>query len=73
VGTRLAGSESRVRRGMAVAAALLTAGGLGVFAYGAAYGANASPQPTVAQVQARVNQLTSQYDRVTEQLDQVGE
>jgi cell wall-associated NlpC family hydrolase len=27
----------------------------------------------VAQVQARVNQLTSQYDKVTEQLDQVGE
>jgi len=69
VGTRLAGSESRIRRGLAVAAALLIAGGFGVFAYGA----NASPQPTVAQVQARVNQLTSQYDKVTEQLDQVGE
>jgi peptidoglycan DL-endopeptidase CwlO len=69
MGTRLAGSESRIRRGMAVAAALVAAGGLGTFAYGA----SASPQPTVAQVQARVNQLTSQYDKVTEQLDQVSE
>jgi peptidoglycan DL-endopeptidase CwlO len=69
VRTRLAGSESRLRRGVAVAAALVAVSGLGVFAYGA----SASPQPTVAQVQARVNQLTSQYDQVSEQLDQVDE
>jgi cell wall-associated NlpC family hydrolase len=43
--------------------------GMAVFASGA----GASPQPTVAEVQAKVNQLTSQYDKVTEQLDQVGE
>jgi peptidoglycan DL-endopeptidase CwlO len=69
VGTRLAGSESRIRRGTAVAVALVAAGGLAVFAYGA----SASPQPTVAQVQAKINQLTSQYDKVAEQLDQVNE
>jgi cell wall-associated NlpC family hydrolase len=69
VGTRLAGNQSRIRRGIAVAAALVAAGGLTVFASGA----GASPPPTVAQVQARVNQLTSQYDKVSEQLDQVSE
>ena len=69
MGTRLAGSDSRVRRGIAVAAALVEVSGLVVFASGA----GAAPQPTVAQVQAQVNQLTSQYDKVSEQLDQVGE
>ena len=69
MGARLAGIESRIRRGVAVAAALIAVGGLVVFASGA----SASPQPTVAQVQARVNQLTSQYDQVSEQLDQVTE
>jgi peptidoglycan DL-endopeptidase CwlO len=69
VGARLAGVQSRIRRGVAVAAALISVGGLVVFASSA----GASPQPTVAQVQARVNQLTSQYDQVSEQLDQVTE
>jgi peptidoglycan DL-endopeptidase CwlO len=69
VGARLAGIESQLRRGIAVAAALITVGGLVVFASSA----GASPQPTVAQVQARVNQLTSQYDQVSEQLDQATE
>ena len=66
---RPAGSESRFRRGVAIATGLVAIGGLTVFASVA----GASPQPTVAQVQAKVNQLTSQYDKVTEQLDQVGE
>ena len=69
MGTRPAGSESRFRRGVAIATGLVAIGGLTVFASVA----GASPQPTVAQVQAKVNQLTSQYDKVTEQLDQVGE
>jgi peptidoglycan DL-endopeptidase CwlO len=69
VGTRLAGIEPRIRRGVAVAAALISVGGLVVFASSA----GASPQPTVAQVQARVNQLTSQYDQVSEQFDQASE
>ena len=69
MGTRPSGSESRFRRGFAVATGLVAIAGLAVFASVA----GASPQPTVAQVQAKVNQLTSQYDKVTEQLDQVGE
>jgi peptidoglycan DL-endopeptidase CwlO len=69
VGARLAGIESRMRRGVAVAAALIAIGALVVFASRA----SASPQPTVAQVQAKVNQLTSQYDQVSEQLDQASE
>jgi len=69
VGTRLAGGESRFRRGAAIAAGLVAVGGLAVFATGAA----AAPQPTVNQVQAKVNQLTSQFDQVSEQLDQAGQ
>jgi len=69
VGIRLARSRSRVRRGVAIAAGMLSMTGLVVFATGA----GAAPQPTVAQVQARVNELTSQFDQVTEQLDQVSQ
>src|SRR5215469_7271222 len=69
VGTRPAGIPPRFRRGVAIATSLVAIGGLAVFASVA----SASPAPTVAQVQAKVNQLTSQYDKLTEQLDQVGE
>jgi peptidoglycan DL-endopeptidase CwlO len=69
VGTRPAGIPPRFRRGVAIATGLVAIGGLVVFASGA----GASPPPTVAQVQAKINQLTSQYDKITEQLDQVGE
>jgi peptidoglycan DL-endopeptidase CwlO len=59
----------RWRRGLAVAAGLAVMGGL------AAYGgiAGAAPQPTVAQVQARIDKLTSQFDTVTVQLDQASQ
>ena len=67
--TRLAGSRSRIRRGVAIAAGLVAVGGLTVFASGA----GAAPQPTVDQVQARINQLTSQFDKVSEQLDQASQ
>ena len=66
---RLAGGASRLRRGIAIAAGLATAGGLMVFATGA----GAAPQPTVSQVQARINQLTTQFDKVSQQLDQAGQ
>ena len=69
MGTRPAGIQPRFRRGVAIATSLVAIAGLAVFASVA----GASPPPTVAQVQAKVNQLTSQYDKVTEQLDQVGE
>jgi peptidoglycan DL-endopeptidase CwlO len=60
---------SGLRRGVAVAAGLAVMGGL------AAYGgiAGAAPQPTVGQVQARINQLTSQFDEVSVQLDQASQ
>ena len=67
--TRLAGSASRIRRGIAIAAGLISVSGLAVFATGA----DAAPQPTVSQVQAKINQLTSQFDKVSEQLDQAGQ
>jgi peptidoglycan DL-endopeptidase CwlO len=69
VSTRLAGSMSRIRRGVAIAAGLVAVGGLAVVATGA----GAAPQPTVDQVQARINQLTSQYNKVTEQFDQASQ
>lgn len=60
---------SRWQRGIAAGAGLVMAGGL------AAYGgmAGAAPKPTVAQVQAKINQLTSQFDKISQQLDQAGE
>jgi len=60
---------SGVRRGAALTAGLAVMGGLGV--YGGIAGA--APQPTVGQVQARINQLTSQFDKVTVQLDQASQ
>ena len=67
--TRLAGSASRLRRGIAIVAGLAAAGGLAV----SATGAGAAPQPSVNQVQTRINQLTSQFDKVSQQLDQAGQ
>jgi cell wall-associated NlpC family hydrolase len=69
VSTRLAGSASRLRRGIAIVAGLTAAGGLAV----SATGAGAAPQPSVNQVQTRINQLTSQFDKVSQQLDQAGQ
>jgi len=69
VGKRLGGSKSRIRRAIAIATALVAVAGLAMFASRA----GASPQPTVTQVQARINKLTSQFDRVTEQFDQASQ
>src|SRR5260370_24401150 len=66
---QLGAGESRIRRGVAIAAGLVAVSGLAVFASGA----GAAPQPTVDQVQARINQLTSQFDKVSEQFDQAGQ
>jgi len=60
---------SGVRRGVALSAGLVMAGGLAVFATGA----GAAPQPTVSQVQAKINQLTTQFDNVSQQLDQASQ
>src|SRR5260370_17756818 len=66
---RLGAGGSRIRRGVAIATGLVAVGGFAVFAAGA----GAAPQPTVDQVQARVNQLTSQFAKVSEQLDQASQ
>ena len=65
---RLLAGVSGVRRGTALVAGLVMAGGL---AYGGIAGA--APQPTVSQVQAKINQLTAQFDRVSQQYDQASE
>ncbi len=65
---RLLAGMSGVRRGTALVAGLVVAGGL---AYGGIAGA--APQPTVSQVQAKINQLTTQFDRVSQQYDQASE
>jgi cell wall-associated NlpC family hydrolase len=67
--SRVLAGVSGVRRGVALSAGLIMAGGLAVFATGA----GAAPQPTVSQVQAKINQLTSQFDKVSEQLDQASQ
>jgi peptidoglycan DL-endopeptidase CwlO len=66
---RLLAGISGSRRGVAFVAALVMAVGL------AAYGglAGAAPRPTVAQVQAKINQLTSQFDKISQQLDQASQ
>ena len=67
--SRVLAGVSGIRRGVALSAGLVMAGGLAVFATGA----GAAPQPTVSQVQAKINQLTSQFDKVNEQLDQASQ
>ena len=69
VSTRLAGSASRIRRGIAIAVGLISVSSVAVFATGA----DAAPQPTVSQVQAKINQLTTQFDKVSQQLDQASQ
>ena len=66
---RLLARASGVRRGVVFTAGLAVMGGLAV--YGGIAGA--APQPTVGQVQARINQLTSQFDQVSVQLDQASQ
>ena len=67
--SRVLAGVSGIRRGVALGAGLVMAGGLALFATGA----GAAPQPTVSQVQARINQLTSQFDKVSQQLDQASQ
>ena len=66
VRTRLITRFSGVKRGVAVGAAVLMAGGL---ATGVATVATAQPQPSVSQVQSEINQLTAKYDKAAEQYD----
>jgi peptidoglycan DL-endopeptidase CwlO len=66
---------NKPRRGVALAAGLAMTSCLavtGALAIGGGI-AGAAPQPTAAQVQAKVNQLTSQFDKVSVQLDQASQ
>ncbi len=69
MGTRLTGASSRLRRGAAVAGGLVAMASLAVVAVNA----SAASKPTVAQAQAKVNQLTTEFDKVSVQLDQASE
>jgi cell wall-associated NlpC family hydrolase len=57
------------RRCAAVTASVLVCGGLATFAVAAA----AAPQPTVTQVQAKLNKLTTQQDVAIQQYDQAAQ
>jgi peptidoglycan DL-endopeptidase CwlO len=56
------------RRGVVAAAGLVVVGGM---LCAVTISAGAAAKPTIAQVQAKVNQLTSQFNKVSEQYDQV--
>ena len=66
---RVLAGVSGIHRGVALGAGLVMAGGLALFATSA----GAAPQPSVHQVQTRINRLTSQFNNVSEQLDQAGQ
>jgi cell wall-associated NlpC family hydrolase len=54
------------RRGAAIAAVLVFGGGLAI---GATQLAGAAPQPTLSQVEAKINSLQAQYDKAGQQYD----
>jgi peptidoglycan DL-endopeptidase CwlO len=66
LGTRLAGK----RRIAAIGAAVVMAAGL---ATAVAQVAGAQPQPSISDVQAKINTLTSQFDKANQQYDQVAQ
>jgi peptidoglycan DL-endopeptidase CwlO len=68
---RLVARVSGVRRGVvATAGVLLLAGGL---ATGITQVAGAAPQPSVSQVQAKINSLTGEFNKAVEQYDDVAQ
>jgi peptidoglycan DL-endopeptidase CwlO len=74
VHTRPSGSTTVIgtlrRRGAAIPLGLLAAGALAICVI-SGVAASAAPQPTVAQVQARLSQLNARLDRLVQQYDQV--
>jgi cell wall-associated NlpC family hydrolase len=69
VRTPLPGLRSRLKSSVAVAAGLVAAAGLATYAGTA----GAAPQPSITQVEAKVNQLTSQFDQANQQYDQANQ
>jgi cell wall-associated NlpC family hydrolase len=74
VHTRLRGSTTLIgslrRRGAAIPIGLLAVGAL-VISIISGVAASAAPQPTVSQVQARLNQLNTKFEQLVQQYDQV--
>ncbi len=61
---------SKARRSIAIGVAVLMAGGL---ATGIAQVAGAQPQPTITEVQAKVNALTAKFNKAVQQYDVVAQ
>jgi cell wall-associated NlpC family hydrolase len=74
VHTRLWGSTTLIgslrRRGAAIPLGLLAVGAL-VISIISGVAASAAPQPTVSQVQARLNQLNTKFEKLVQEFDQV--
>src|SRR6266700_5035759 len=68
--TGLATRMSRMHRVALVGVAVLMAGGL---ATAVTQAAGAQPQPTISEVQAKINNLTGQCNKANEQYDQVAQ
>src|ERR1700759_1700193 len=66
----LSGLRSRLKSSVAVAAGLLAAVA-GIATYAGTAGA--APQPSITQVEAKVNSLTSQFDQANQQYDQAAQ
>jgi cell wall-associated NlpC family hydrolase len=69
VRTPLPGLSSRLKNSVAVAAGLVAIAGLATYAGTA----GAAPQPSITQVEAKVNQLTSRFDQANQQYDQAAQ
>ena len=67
--TPLPGFKSRLKSCVAAAAGLATLAGLATYAGTA----GAAPQPSITQVEAKVNQLNSQFDQANQQYDQAAQ
>ena len=67
--TPLPGLKSRLKLCVAAAAGLATVAGMATYAGTA----GAAPQPSITQVEARVNQLNSQFDQANQQYDQAAQ
>ncbi|HEY1675150.1 MAG TPA: NlpC/P60 family protein, partial [Streptosporangiaceae bacterium] len=67
--TPLPGLKTRLKSSVAVAAGLVAVVGLVTYAGTA----GAAPQPSITQVEAKVNQLTSQFDQANQQYDQAAQ
>jgi len=69
VRTPLPGLKSRLKSSVAVGVGLVAALGLATYAGTA----GAAPQPSITQVEAKVNSLTSQFDQANQQYDQAAQ